>query len=243
MLENSMIESGGRRQTRKPLTVLISVALHGLIVLAMLLIPIVRPQGLPMLAEAYGLPLPVMPEPAAPPPETPTAPPVVQHEVQPLPQDLVAPRMIPRDIAIVVDSPREFAPLPVKPSTGAGDILNRMVQSAMAIEPPPPPPPELPPPPPSAPLRVSNLERADLIHQVTPVYPPLARQVHAQGTVILEATIAKDGTVRDARILSGHPLLTKAAKEAVEQWRYKPFILNGEPIEVITTVTVTFTLQ
>ena len=74
MLENSMIESGGRTKTRKPLTVLVSVALHGLIVLAMLLIPIVRPQGLPMLAEAYGLPLPVVPEPAAPPPEATTAP-------------------------------------------------------------------------------------------------------------------------------------------------------------------------
>ena len=243
MLENSMIESGGRTKTRKPLTVLVSVALHGLVVLAMLLIPIVRPQGLPMLAEAYGVPLPVMPEPAAPPPETPTAPPVVRTEVQPLPEDFVAPQMIPRDIAIVVESPREFAPLPVKAPSGVGDVLNRMVQNAAAVEPPPPPPPELPPPPPSAPLRVSNLERANLLHQVRPVYPPLARQARVQGTVILEATIAKDGSVRDARIVSGHPLLTEAAIAAVGQWRYKPFILNGEPIEVITTVTVTFTLQ
>src|SRR5262245_48730968 len=243
MLENSMIESGGRKKTRKPLTVLVSVALHALIVLAMLMIPIVRPQGLPILAEAYGLPLPVMPEPAAPPPETVTAPPVVQTEVKPLPDDFVSPREIPRDIAIVTDPPREFAPVPVKPSAGAGDILNRMVQSAIAIEPPPPPPPELPPPPPSAPLRVSNLERANLIYQVKPVYPALGRQVRVQGAVILEATIGKDGTVRDLRIVSGHPLLTGAAIDAVQQWRYKPFILNGEPIEVITTVTVTFSLQ
>src|SRR5262245_32852042 len=99
MLENSMIESGGRPKPRKPLTVLVSVALHALIVLTMLLIPLVRPQGLPMLAEAYGLPLPVIPEPAAPPPDTTTAPPVVQTEVRPLPQDFVAPQMIPRDIA------------------------------------------------------------------------------------------------------------------------------------------------
>ena len=243
MLENSMIESGGRTKTRMPLTVLVSVALHGLVVLAMLLIPIVRPQGLPMLAEAYGVPLPVMPEPAPPPPETPTAPPVVRTEVQPLPQDFVAPPMIPRDIAIVVDSPREFAPLPVQAPSGVGDVLNRMVRNAAAVEPPPPPPPELPPLPPSAPVRVSNREPADLIHQVRPMYPALAKQARVQGTVILEATIAKDGTVRDARIVSGHPLLTEAAIAAVGQWRYKPFILNGEPIEVITTVTVTFTLQ
>jgi periplasmic protein TonB len=241
MLENSMIESGGRTKTRKPLTVLVSVALHGLIVLAMLMIPIVRPQGLPMLAEAYGLPLPVMPEPSVPPPETPTAPPVVQTEVKPLPDDLVAPREIPREIAFVVDPPREFAPVPVSPITAVGPVLRDMVERRAAIE---PPPPELPPPPPSTgPLRVSNLERADLLHQVRPVYPPLAKQAHVQGIVILEATIAKDGSVRDARIVSGHPLLTNAAKEAVEQWTYKPFILNGEPIEVITTVTVTFTLQ
>ena len=243
MLENSMIESGGRSKTRKPLTVLVSVGLHGLIVLAMLLIPIVRPQGLPILAEAYGLPLPVMPEPAAPPPEATTAPPVIQTEVKPLPQDFVAPQMIPTDIAIVVDSPREFAPLPVKPNTGVGDVLNHIVRTAAAIEPPPPPPPELPPPPPSAPIRVSSREPADLLHQVRPSYPPLAKQAHVQGIVILEATIAKDGSVRDARIVSGHPLLTNAAKDAVEQWKYKPFILNGEPIEVITTVTVTFSLQ
>lgn len=94
-----------------------------------------------------------------------------------------------------------------------------------------------------APLRVGSIEPANLIHQVKPVYPPLARQVRAQGVVILEATITRDGTVRDVRVITGHPLLTKPAQEAVEQWRYKPFIMNGEAIEVITTITVNFTLQ
>jgi len=241
MLENSMIGSGGRKKTRKPLTVLVSVALHALIVIAMLMIPIVRPQGLPMLAEAYGLPLPVTSEPAAPPPETPTAAPVVQTEVRPLPQDLVTPIEIPRGIAMIVDPPREFTPVPVGMGSPLAPILRQMTEPKEAIEP-PPPPPELPPPPPG-PLRVSSLQRADLLHQVRPVYPQLARQARVQGTVILEATIAKDGSVRDARIVSGHPLLTEAAIAAVAQWRYKPFILNGEPIEVITTVTVTFSLQ
>src|SRR5262245_23722575 len=191
MLENSMIESGGRNKTRKPLTVLVSVGLHGLIVLAMLLIPIVRPQGLPVLAEAYGLPLPVMPEPSAPPPETPAAPPVVQTEVKPLPDDFVAPKEIPREIAIVVDPPREFAPVPVSPITAAGYVLRDMVERRAAVEPPPPPPPELPPAPPSTgPLRVSNLQRADLLHQVRPVYTPLAKVAHVQATVILEDSFA-----------------------------------------------------
>src|SRR5262245_23548204 len=242
MLENSMIESGGRTKTRKPLTVLISAALHGLIVLALVLVPIVKPQALPILAEAYGLPLPVVPEPAARPPEIPTTPPVVQTEVRPSPQDLVAPIDIPKGIAIVVDPPRQFTPIPVGQGSPLAPILRQMTEPKEAMEPPPPPPPELPPPPP-APIRISSRQPADLIHQVRPEYPTLAKQVHAQGVVILEATIAKDGSVRDVRIVSGHTLLTKPAKEAVEQWRYKPFILNGEPIEVITTVTVTFTLQ
>src|SRR5262245_9819384 len=172
MLENSMIESGGRTKTRKPLTVLVSVALHALIVLAMLMIPIVRPQGLPMLAEAYGLPLPVIPEPAAPPPETPTAAPIVQTEVRPSPKDLVAPIDIPQGIAMIVDPPREFTPVPVGTGSPLAPILRQMVEPKEAIEPPPPPPPELPPPPPG-PLRVSSLQRADLLHQVRPVYPQL----------------------------------------------------------------------
>jgi len=81
-----------------------------------------------------------------------------------------------------------------------------------------------------------------LINKVEPVYPPLARNARVQGQVVLTAIISKDGIIQDLRVLSGHPLLVQAALDAVRQWRYKPYLLNGEPVEVETTVTVNFTL-
>ena len=82
-----------------------------------------------------------------------------------------------------------------------------------------------------------------LIRQVTPVYPSLARQARIQGTVLLEAVIAKNGSIENLRVLSGHPMLSPAAIEAVKQWRYRPYSLNGEPVEVETQITVNFTLS
>jgi protein TonB len=78
---------------------------------------------------------------------------------------------------------------------------------------------------------------------VKPVYPPIARITRTQGIVVLEAVINKEGTIDTLRVLSGHPVLAQAAMDAVKQWRYRPTILNGDPIDVLTTVTVTFTLQ
>ncbi len=79
-----------------------------------------------------------------------------------------------------------------------------------------------------------------MISQVRPTYPPLAKQARIQGVVVLEAVIGKDGTIQNLRVITGHPLLIKAAQDAVSQWRYKPTMLNGEPVEVVTTVTVNF---
>ena len=82
-----------------------------------------------------------------------------------------------------------------------------------------------------------------LIYQVKPVYPQIAKLTRTQGVVVLEAVISKDGTIDSLRVISGHQLLTQAALDAVRQWKYRPTMLNSEPVEVITTVTVTFTLQ
>lgn len=84
--------------------------------------------------------------------------------------------------------------------------------------------------------------QASLINQVKPVYPPLARQARVSGVVILEAVIGKDGSIAEVKVISGHPLLQQAAIDAVSQWKYKPTLLNNEPVEVQTTVTVTFSL-
>jgi protein TonB len=81
-----------------------------------------------------------------------------------------------------------------------------------------------------------------MIRQVQPVYPQIAKTAHVQGTILLHAIIAKDGSVQELTYVSGPPLLMKAAQDAVREWRYQPTLLNGEPVEVETTISVIFTL-
>jgi protein TonB len=101
-----------------------------------------------------------------------------------------------------------------------------------------------PPPPPAAPVRVGgNIKEPKKIHDVKPIYPQIAQTAKVAGIVIIEATIGRDGSVKDARVLRSVPLLDNAALEAVRQWRFTPTLLNNEPVEVIMTVTVNFTLN
>jgi len=116
---------------------------------------------------------------------------------------------------------------------------------------PPPPPP--PPPPPGAgagqreafgQIRVSGeVMQAQLIRQAPPVYPSEAKSLGISGTVTLSVTVGKDGSVKDVNLREGPALLAQAAIDAVRQWVYKPTMLNDEPVEVVTSVTVNFTLQ
>ncbi len=93
-------------------------------------------------------------------------------------------------------------------------------------------------------IRVGGgVQQRKLIHQEPPVYPPLAKQARIQGTVRFTATIAKDGTVKDLQLVSGHPLLVPAAREAVRKWQYEETLLNGQPVEIVTQVDVNFTLS
>ncbi|MHB8656125.1 MAG: TonB family protein [Terriglobia bacterium] len=97
----------------------------------------------------------------------------------------------------------------------------------------------------TAPQRIrlgGAVEAAKIIKKVAPVYPPLAKQARIQGTVRLEATIGKDGSVMDLKPISGHPLLVKSALDAVKQWIYQPTLLNGEPFEVVTEIDINYTL-
>jgi TonB family protein len=117
-----------------------------------------------------------------------------------------------------------------------------------------PPPAAATPPParasaksePSTPQRVrlsQEVSKVLLITTIVPAYPPLARQAHVQGSVILDADISKDGTVEALRVVSGHPMLISAALDAVKQWRYKPYLVKGEPVPVNTDVVVNFALS
>jgi protein TonB len=86
------------------------------------------------------------------------------------------------------------------------------------------------------------VQAANLIHKVDPVYPPLAYQARIQGTVRFTVIIGRDGRIQNLQLLSGHPLLVEAARQAVSQWEYRPTLLNGSPVEVVTQVDVNFTL-
>lgn len=171
---------------------------------------------------------------------------------------LVQPAAIPTKIAILNDPPLAPEPqeggfgvqggigLPGDDSPQAG-LMTRLVTL--------PPPPDTPavrapvratPKPaetPAEPIRVLySLQEAKLLHKVTPAYPPLAKQARITGMVRLDATIGKDGRIEHLRVLSGHPLLIPATVEAIEQWVYRPTLLNGQPVEVVTMIDVHFTL-
>jgi len=89
----------------------------------------------------------------------------------------------------------------------------------------------------------ARIAEANLVHDVAPTYPPEAGRSRIEGTVVLVAVIGKDGSVQDVRVESGLPILAQAAIDAVKQWRYRPYLLNGEPVEVDSRITVNFTLS
>jgi periplasmic protein TonB len=97
--------------------------------------------------------------------------------------------------------------------------------------------------PPKGPTIISRgVAEGMLLQRVVPRYPPIAQASHTQGTVVLQAVIAKNGVIENLRVLSGSPMLTQAALDAVSQWRYRPYLLNGEPVAVETTINVVFRL-
>ena len=98
----------------------------------------------------------------------------------------------------------------------------------------------IPVPAPRGPVAISHISEANLLKKIVPEYPRMAQVAGVQGDVKLHALIGKDGTIQSLSVISGHPMLTPAAINAVSQWKYKPFYLNGEAIEIETYITVTF---
>ena len=124
-----------------------------------------------------------------------------------------------------------------------GGVIGGIMNSVPMAAPPPPPKVEAKPAAPQR-LRVGgNVQSAKLINQPKPAYPPLARQARIAGMVRFNAIIGTDGRIQNLTLVSGHPLLVPAAQAAVSQWVYQPTTLNGEPVEVATTIDVNFTLQ
>ena len=122
------------------------------------------------------------------------------------------------------------------PTTGRG-VTNSIVDFLKVAAPPPAPTPVT-----THPIRISQMAAGSLIHRVQPEYPEIARQARIQGAVQLRAIISRAGTIQNLTVESGAPMLIPSALKAVRQWRYRPYLLNGEPVEVDTQITVNFTL-
>jgi protein TonB len=188
--------------------------------------------------------------PAPPPPPPPPAAPV-QRIVKPVARiiqqgKMMAPTVIPKKVAMIKEE--ELPPdvgnvgvvggVPGGIAGGqAGGVLGGIIGGA--------PGSNMPPPPKVTPKRIvvgGNVQSAKIVRQPLPVYPPIAKSAHMQGTVVLHAIIDKDGSVQQLEYISGPPILMKSAMEAVRQWRYQPTLLNGEPVQVDTTISVVFSL-
>jgi len=103
--------------------------------------------------------------------------------------------------------------------------------------------PVLAPQTPKGPMRISHFDPGQVIRRVEPPYPQLAKATRTQGAVTMHAVIGRDGSIENLQLLSGHPLLVRAALDAVSQWRFRPYVLNGQPIEVETEITINFILE
>ena len=245
MFEDSLIESGGRLRTKRGATTLFSFVLQVMLIGLLILIPLLYTEALPKQQLMTFL---VAPPPPPPPPPPPAAAPVkVVKQVQ---TDIVngqlrTPTKIPEKVQMIKE---EEAPPPVMATGGVvggvpggvpggqmGGVIGGIISSTPVAVPKVATPQR---------VRVSQgVSQGLLVRKVQPNYPPLARQARIQGSVLLQAEISKDGSIENLRLISGHPMLAPAAIEAVKQWKYKPYFLNGEPVEVETQITVNFTLS
>ena len=244
MFEDSLIESGGKLKTKRGRTSAVAFVLEVMIIGVMVLIPLIFTEALPKGTTLFML--------VAPPPPPPPPPPAaaVQRIVKPIARiiqagKMMAPTVIPKKVAMIKEE--ELPPdvgavgvvggVPGGIAGGqAGGVLGGIIGGTGSNLPPPPKPTQQR-------IRVGgNVQSAKMIRQVQPVYPQIAKTAHVQGTILLHAIIAKDGSVQELTYVSGPPLLMKAAQDAVREWRYQPTLLNGEPVEVETTISVIFTL-
>lgn len=159
---------------------------------------------------------------------------------------LCAPNKVPVTPPLIVDDGPVMRDTRVVGEVPGAPTGNGTIGSFIPTAAPPSPPTVHEPPKAEVPkqIRVGGVvQAANLIRKVTPVYPPMAKTARIQGTVRFTAIIGKDGTIQNLQLVSSSsPLLVNAASEAVKQWVYKPTRLNGEPVEVITNIDVTFTL-
>jgi periplasmic protein TonB len=230
-------------RSRRRWTSLASFAVEMGIVSGLLLLPLLEPQALPPLRAIESLP--VLSAPAEQPARAPV-PARGDFRSHPSGYILLAPTEVPREIPNLgeSDTPPSLELLGGHGAEGGmgsnnlGDSLFAGIGtgSGPSLAPARPVPSNHPP-------RISHAMEGSLIHQVQPEYPPLAKQARVEGTVVLRAVIDREGKIENLQVLGGHPMLVAAALRAVEQWRYRPYRLNEQPVEVETLITVHFTLS
>ncbi len=246
MFENMLIEE--RIKTKRGRATVVSFLLQVAIIAILVLIPLMVTQALPTRMLTTALVAPPPPPPPPPPAAASAAPRHVAPQTTPvIKNELEVPVKIPQKVAMVRETMPNTAEAPAPSTSGVvggvpggveggtvggvvGGVLNGVGNAVPKL---------------AAPKRVkvsSGVTAGLLVHKVTPQYPPLAKEAHIQGTVVLHAVIGKDGAVKDLQVVSGHPMLTSAAVNAVKQWKYKPYFLNGQPVEIDTTIQVNFKL-
>jgi protein TonB len=235
-----------RSRGRRRKALLVAVVLEALVLAGLLLAPLAAPGSLPQRIIVRDLmPIPAAASPARRPPrEAARAPRQTSSATAYTKEIFFQPPRIPKGFS--AESADQNSTSLGPPSIGSeipgGNDANGIPGGfgSRPMDPPPPPAAKKP----SRPLKTSEgVEQALLIHRVDPVYPRVAIQTRLAGTVRLRAIIARDGSIQSLEALSGHPWLVKAALDAVQQWRYRPTLLHGEPVEVETSITVIFELQ
>jgi protein TonB len=245
MFETALISTAP--QSKRAWTTIAGVTGQALLVGGLVLAPLISPAALPRVAWMTSLAPPAPP--ARPQPPDVQVRPVSQTRIV---RGVFVPTVIPNHVTMVVDDVADVAPignyvvggLPTSVGDGIpGGLPNAVPQTV---------PKPLPPEPvavataktaPKAPPRITVLQMAEPIQRVNPIYPPIARTARIGGKVELMGVLGTDGRIHEIKVLSGHPLLVKAAVDAVMQWVYKPTILNGQAVEVQAPITVNFILN
>jgi periplasmic protein TonB len=235
MFEDALMESAHKISSKSRYWSLLSLLLNLTFLIALILWPLLCPLALPKESIA---PLMVAPSPPPASPVTASTPRAhIKSEI--LNTGLNAPSKIPRKIEIareLQEPPRAVKGLegPTGGKEGvAGPIFEGFATGPAVVKPAEP----------KQKLSVSSgVMAGNLLEKTLPEYPAIARAARIQGIVVLQATISTSGEIKDLRVLSGPPMLQQAAKDAVRSWHYKPYLLNGTPIEIETTINVVFSL-
>lgn len=212
---------------------------EGLVVAALILYPLIYTSALPKTQLMKFLVAPA-------PPASPAPPAAGQQVVRrvSIAQLMAMPSMIPKTTPQVKALPELMSDtsgiaVPGSVPQASGNGMPGLLPGADAVPPPPPAAKAVP-----ERIRLGGVvEAAKAVYRPMPAYPPLAKAARVQGVVRLEAVIGKNGSIQNLRVISGHPLLIEAALDAVKQWRYKPTLLDGVPVEVVTEIDVDFNLS